>query len=323
MTRGGAQSAPVEPAGSVVVLRALGLGDLCTGLPALRAVRRAFSGHRLLVAAPRWQEPLLRSAAAVDAVADVAGLAPLPAAIADVAVAVNLHGRGPESTERLLATRPSRLIAFEHPTLPATQGSPRWRAHEHDVDRWCRLLDESGVRADASDLLLPAPDVASPVEPGTVIVHPGATSAGRRWPADRFARVVQGVAGRGFDVALTGSAGEVVLCDQVAALAGVPVTMLAGRTSLVELDAAVAVAGAVVCNDTGIAHLASAHETPSVVLFGPTPPSEWGPPDRGPHRALWSGRSGDPHADVVHDGLLQIDVDEVLDALAEVLPARV
>ena len=50
-------------------------------------------------------------------------------------------------------------------------------------------------------------------------------------------------------------------------------------------DAAVVVSG-----DTGIAHLATGYGTPSVLLFGPTPPAWWGPlVDLDRHRVLWHG----------------------------------
>jgi hypothetical protein len=50
-----------------------------------------------------------------------------------------------------------------------------------------------------------------------------------------------------------------------------------------------------------------------VVLFGPTPPSEWGPPSAdGRHRALWTGRRGDPHAEEPHSGLLEIPPAQVV-----------
>jgi uncharacterized protein YjbJ (UPF0337 family) len=71
----------------------------------------------------------------------------------------------------------------------------------------------------------------------------------------------------------------------------------------------------VLCCDTGVAHLATAYRTPSVVLFGPTPPGEWGPPpDRPQHRVLWRGGRGDPHADAPDPGLLAIAVEDVLAA---------
>ena len=63
-------------------------------------------------------------------------------------------------------------------------------------------------------------------------------------------------------------------------------------------------------------HLATALGTPSVVLFGPTDPARWGPPEAGPHRVLWAGRTGDPHGDRPDPGLLTITVDEVARAVA-------
>ena len=85
-----------------------------------------------------------------------------------------------------------------------------------------------------------------------------------------------------------------------------------------ELCGLVSAAGRVVCGDTGIAHLATAFRVPSVVLFGPTPPALWGPPAGDPrHRALWSGKTGDPHGKSVDQGLLEISVADVLEALEE------
>ena len=82
------------------------------------------------------------------------------------------------------------------------------------------------------------------------------------------------------------------------------------------LSALVGAAGRVVCGDTGVAHLATALRTPSVVLFGPTAPAAWGPPPGRPwHRVLWAGGVGDPHAETLDAGLATITVDQVLTAL--------
>jgi ADP-heptose:LPS heptosyltransferase len=74
----------------------------------------------------------------------------------------------------------------------------------------------------------------------------------------------------------------------------------------------------VACGDTGVAHLASALRRPSVVLFGPTSPSRWGPPPLPIHRVIWTGREGDPHADRPDPGLLEIEPEVVLGELATV-----
>jgi ADP-heptose:LPS heptosyltransferase len=115
---------------------------------------------------------------------------------------------------------------------------------------------------------------------------------------------------------ITGSVAEQELARRVVGAAGhAGVRSAAGLLGLDELAALVAAAGLVVCGDTGVAHLATAYGTPSVVLFGPTPPALWGPPAFGPHRVIWRGGCGDPHADRPDPGLLAIGVDEVLTAV--------
>lgn len=303
----------------IVAYRALGLGDFLTGVPALRALRAAFPEHRLVLAAPGTIAPLADLSGAVDEVADVAALAPLPAGLHGADVAVNLHGAGPQSHRVLLAAAPRRLIAFAHPEVPEHAGPPH-DPDEHEVKRWCRLLSAAGIPADPADLELstppwPAPEAAL----GATIVHPGAASPARRWPAERWAAVARVAKER---VVITGTRAERPLAERIAAMAGVPDgAVLAGRTDLRALTAAVASARRVVSGDTGVAHLATALSTPSVTLFGPTPPALWGPPtDRPWHVAMWAGRRGDPHGDRPDPGLLEIDPAAVVDALAT-LPA--
>lgn len=308
-----AARAPAPP--TAAVLRALKLGDLLAAVPALRALRRALPEHRIVLAAPRGLAPLARHTGAVDAVAHTPGLGPLPAVLHGAAVAVNLHGRGPESTARLAATRPRRLLAFDVP------GGPRWREGEHERARWCRLLTAYGIPADPADYALGAPGPAPPSATGATVVHPGASSGARRWPESRWAAIAARERAAGRPVLVTGSASERPLAARVARAAGLPAAaVLAGRTSLLDLLAVVAAAGRVVTGDTGVAHVATATGTPSVVLFGPTPPQQWGPPRDGPHVALWKGVRSDPHARAPAPGLLAIRVDEVAAALDRLPP---
>jgi ADP-heptose:LPS heptosyltransferase len=295
----------------LVAYRALGLGDLLTGIPALRALRDAFPRHRLLLACPAPLAPLAELSGAVDAVLDTAPLAPPD--VDRPELAVNLHGRGPQSHRALLARRPRRLIAF----AAAAEGvaGPAWRPHEHEVARWCRLLGESGIAADPARLDLPLPPWAPPGGlRGVTVVHPGAAGPARRWPPERWGAVAAAERRAGRDVVVTGSAAERGLAAVVADAAGLPErAVLAGRTDLRALAALVAHAGRVLCGDTGVAHLATAFGVPSVVLFGPTPPAEWGPPPGRPqHVVLHRGDRGDPNAAAPDPGLLAITVEDVL-----------
>lgn len=299
----------------LVVLRALKLGDFLTGLPSLRALGRAFPDHHRILVAPAAYSAFLHETG-MDTIDDSFDLAPLDQTLHHPDVAVDLHGRGPESQRLLLALSPHRLISFRHEGVPPTAGNPVWRPDEHEVHRWCRMLSESGVPADPGDLCIDTARLPASPAPGATVIHPGAASGSRRWPPDRFAAVARAETERGRRVVVTGGPDERRLAARVAEMAGLPeASVLAGTTSLTGLAALVARAGRVVCGDTGVAHLATATGTPSVVLFGPVPPSEWGPPPSPAHVALWAGHRGDPHGAEVDPGLLEISVGQVLAAL--------
>jgi ADP-heptose:LPS heptosyltransferase len=289
----------------LVVLRALGLGDFLTAVPALRALAAAFPDHRRILLAPAWLEPLAALLdGAVHRIADVEGRAAAPATLPPQAhgadVAVNLHGRGPQSTALLWGTRPGRLVSFGVP------GGPQWRDGEHEVARWCRLLEASGIPADPRALDLEAPPGAE--RHGATVLHPGAAAPARRWPVDRWAAVARAERAAGRDVVISAGPGEETEALSVAAAAGLPADRVRAGGDLAALARLVAGAGRVACADTGVAHLATALRVPSVVLFGPTPPAEWGPPtDRDRHRVLWAGRRGDPNGPAPDPGLLEIE----------------
>ena len=159
--------------GQVLLLRALGLGDFLTGVPAYRAVRRAFPGYRIVLAAPGELADLVPLTGAIDELLPAAELEPVAWTGAPPDVAIDLHGRGPASHRLLAALGPLRLITFGGRHGGGFPGPP-WRAGEHEVARWCRLCAESGIPADPSDLRLQGvPD--APRSPGRL----AARDAGR------------------------------------------------------------------------------------------------------------------------------------------------
>ena len=319
----------------VLVLRALGLGDALAAVPALRGLRRLLPGRPLLLAASGPPARLLQDCGVVDDVVPTTGLdgAP-PGAGLGPHVAVNLHGRGPLSHRLLLAGGPQELVAYGCPE--AGVDGPVWNSTEHEVRRWCRLVDAAAsargrrpvCRPADLRLELPASDptiTSPPALPGLVpgeryaVVHPGAAAPARRWPARRWARLANQLERSGVPVVLTGGPQERALVRGVASGAGLPPERCtAGELSLPELSALVAGAALLACGDTGVAHLGTALGTPSVIVFGPVPPTRWGPladPDR--HTVIWHGAGlgeGDGNADRCDPVLLRVRVDEVLTA---------
>ncbi|MGN6608324.1 MAG: glycosyltransferase family 9 protein [Jatrophihabitans sp.] len=300
-----------------LVSRPLGLGDLVTGVPALRMLRAALPRHRLVLATARWLWPLAEHARLADALVEGHELTPLVDPPDAPDLAVDLHGNGPESRALLEATHPGRLLAF-------VGGPVQWRPDEHEVDRWCRLVRE-GLPTNT-----PAPPVTHVLGPppataraGATVVHCGAKAASRRWPVDRFAVVARALAADGHDVVITGSPAEAPIAAAVARAAGADALT---SLDLLELAGLVGTARVVVSGDTGVGHLAGAYARPSVVLMGPVPPHRWGPPRHRRHQVLYRGTTdGDPHGASVDPALLRIEADDVLGAVSRALarePAR-
>jgi ADP-heptose:LPS heptosyltransferase len=307
---------------TVVVLRAIGLGDMLTGLPAMALLRRALPGHRIVGAVPGRYAGLLVGAGLLDDVLPTADLGPLDRAPKAPDLAVDLHGNRRPSRDPLRALRPRRLVGFVRPgdDVPADLEASIWDDGEHEVARWCRLLREHLPWAGEAPpvwSVLPAP---SPVLPGATVLHPGAAAGSRRWPVERWAALARALAAEGHRLVVTGTPGEQSLVDAVAGPVGAET---ATRLDVEQLFGLVAAASLVVCGDTGVAHVASAFGTPSVVLFGPVSPARWGPPDRARHQALWPasdpGYRGDPHGSDPDPVLVRIEVGDVLAAVPHAL----
>lgn len=307
-----------DPGGTVLVLRALGLGDLLTGIPALRGLRRALPLAHVVLATRGDLAGLALFSGAVDEVLPTPGLGQLRWDGRSVDLAVNLHGRGPQSIGDLAATRPRSLLSHRHPAYPDAEG-PQWRDDVHEVDRWCALLHTAEISCDPADLGLERP-AGYTYRRDVVVLHPGAAYPSRRWPVDRFAAVAAELSRSGHRIVVTGSAAERDLAHRVAERAGLDEkAVIAGELDVLGMVALVCDCRLVICGDTGVGHIATATGTPSVLLFGPTPPSRWGPRQGARHVTLWAGDVGDPHGDQPHPGLLRITAGQVLQAGAKLL----
>src|SRR5512139_1786055 len=95
----------------------------------------------------------------------------------------------------------------------------------------------------------------------------------KRWPARHFAEVARAHAARGYRVWLVGSARDAAITAEVAALSGVEVADLAGRTSLDEAIDLLSLAARVVSNDSGLMHVAAALDRPLAAVFGSSSPA--------------------------------------------------
>jgi ADP-heptose:LPS heptosyltransferase len=132
-----------------------------------------------------------------------------------------------------------------------------------DAERWTARRDLEALGFDAD---LPA-----------IGLHLGAGKFANRWPVRSFADFARSLTGLSrTQIVLSWGAREEELRARFAECAGIR-TVDVGHPDLPKLAASFAQCAAVVCNDTGIMHLAAASGVPVVAIFGPTNPDEWRP----------------------------------------------
>jgi ADP-heptose:LPS heptosyltransferase len=300
----------------LLALRALKLGDLLVAVPAIHGLRRAFPNHFLTLAVPGWLGPIVDLIPGVDALLPTPGLdALLPVSPGTVDIAVNLHGNGAES-RRIIQNLGARLVIAHR---SAGFDGPPWQDGVLERRRWVRLVNAFGADANEDDVGISVPAVPA-VHSGCIVIHVGAFYGSRQWPVERFAAVARAFSGEGETIVFTGSAADQDRAARTARLAGVG-HVLAGAVGLDEFAAIVAAARLVVTADTGAGHLATAYGTPSVVIFGPAPPEEWGPPPGGRHIVLTDARlrRGETFSETPDPALLAVSSADVISAARELL----
>jgi ADP-heptose:LPS heptosyltransferase len=318
--------------GRIVVLRALQLGDMLCAVPALRALRSGFpEAHITLVGLPWAAELASRPGTPFDDFVPLPGFpgfpeqecAPdaIPAFLLDVQsrqpdLVLQIQGDGSIANvlAALLGGRrtggfylPGRYRPDPELFLPYPESGP-------EIRRLLALPAFLGLagRGEQLEFSLCRKDYEQLARRGCLLrpgsyacLHAGARTAARRWDPEAFARVGDRLAARGLTVVLTGTAAERPLTARVAAQMRLPAVDLAGRTTLGSLAALLKGARLLVSNDTGVAHLATAVDIPSVVLFEPSQIERWAPLDGRRHRVVAPVAAATP--------------DEVMEAVAELV----
>lgn len=200
-----------------------------------------------------------------------------------------------------------------------TRKVSRPAASVHVLDYYMAVLQEAGVKRFLHTCPLSAPPSAEQslteklarfeLHPGRfAVLIPGSAHASKCWPAERFAAVAEKLHEQyGFACAAVGTGKDAPLVGAIQQHCRRPIVDLTGQTSIPELVALFARAGAVVSNDTGPGYIAVETGTPTVILYGNVNPRRVGPYNRpecvaaiDPDRRGEAIRTTDPSHEVRH-----------------------
>ena len=277
----------------IVVVRPGAIGDFVFALPALAALRASYPEATLTLAGRAWQTAFLAGRGVVDeavtlpairgvgapatALENPAEVARALKRLAGADLAIQLYGGGAYSNPFTRRLRARHTVGMQAPGAPPLD---RTLPYVYLQNERLRLLEVAGLAGAApADLDPRLPTLArDEIEAAAclgnddgrpwVVVQPGATDGGRRWPPARFAAVADALAAAGGRIAVNGSATERELVDSVRGAMRHPALDLAAHgLSVSGLAGVLARAALVVSNDTGPLHLAQALGTPTVGIY--------------------------------------------------------
>ncbi len=235
------------------------------------------------------------------------------------AVIARLSGCARRIGEQNPRERPARLLYSER---IATHGA-------HVIEQDLELA--SAVAGDALNAVQPLLPPLLPIDPAAelwcdallddgdgpvALISPGGGWGAKRWPAERYKAVAQGLALRNFRVLVNIGPGELKMAQAICS-SGIAQAVSPSVGELIALTRRIALC---IAGDTGPLHLACALGRPVVGIYGPTDPSRNGP--YGTRcRVLRSPESRRDHSrtEQTEAGLLTIEPADVLSAAEELL----
>lgn len=276
-------------------------------VPAIRALRQIFPAAEITLHIRTWAEGIFRDVDFVDRIITYerteSGLnevieqsRALRAENFDLAVilpssfASALTARFAGIPRRFGFSKEARGLFLTDPIR-----QPEWKRSRHEVYYYLRLIEEIETRVIGTNIVSriePQIDITVSderrrealeflqgrgLEHGKPIVAIGAgatNSRAKRWPVENYATLATRLQNEfGAQLILLGDASEAATSQHIAAAAGGRVLDLVGKTSLADAVAILSVSDLLICNDMGLAHIAPAVGTRTLVIFGPTDPT--------------------------------------------------
>ena len=337
----------------VLVIRLRSIGDTVLTTPSLIALRKFLPAAEIDILLEEWVAPVLDGFPSIDNVLTVGDSAASRFTTAreirrrKYDVVLNLHG-GTTSTFLTFASGAGYRVgyahyqyAFLHNILVGSSVDFWNRSIVHSAEQHLALLGSVGVPVEDKPKtklgVAPAAleSLVMKFAAGTghpfadagpfALMHPAAAFETKQWSVTNFARTAEYLKTKGFVTIAVAAQHESAILDDLQARSKVPVCAFEDLT-LPEITALASQASLFVGNDSGIAHIAAAVGTPSVVVFGSSNRDHWRPWTDAPNEIVFNEfpcqpcpgheckEFGEPRC------ILSVNVESVTAAIDRVIP---
>ena len=293
-----------QVARKILLIRLRSIGDTVLATPSIFALKRFLPHAEIDILVEDWVAPVLSNHPHVNNVIALERSGLMARArvarelrAANYDVVYNLHG-GTTATFLTRATGAPHRVGFktyQYAQLHNHQApSPLllWGQQKtHSVEQQLALLGwtgvpvtdrprtQLGVDPQAAETINQRLTAAELHDRKLALIHPAAAFATKQWATENFARVVEFLAERGFAPVVIVAPHENALLENLLSQTAVPILSF-NDLSLPQVTALASRSQLFVGNDSGIAHIAAAVGTPSVVVFGSSNIAHWRPWNR-------------------------------------------
>ncbi|MGI8670787.1 MAG: glycosyltransferase family 9 protein [Aridibacter sp.] len=159
------------------------------------------------------------------------------------------------------------------------------------------------------------------------LFHPVAAFDTKQWATENFARIAEFLSEKGFQTVAVATKKEREILNKLEKISKVPILTFDDLT-LPEITALASQAKLFVGNDSGIAHIAAAVQTPSVVIFGSSNRDHWRPWTDAPHEIVYEKFHCQPCAGYICKEfgepkcILSVKTESVIEAIEKVLTIK-
>ena len=322
----------------VLVVRLRSIGDTVLATPSLDSLRRFLPGAQIDILLEDWVAPVLENFDAVDNVIsfkkdDLTMRLQTAWRIRQnhYDVVFNLHG-GTTSGFFVRASGAKHRVGFSHYRYTffhnhlLSSSADFWgKEVTHSAEQQLALLGFVGIPvADKPKSRLNInPDFKFQIS-DYALIHPVAAFDTKQWATENFARIAEYLSAKNLQTVAIATKKEREVLEKLKRLSNVPITVFDDLT-LPEITALASRAEIFVGNDSGIAHIAAAVQTPSVVIFGSSNRNHWRPWTDAPNEIVYENLPCQPCAGYFCKEftepkcILNVKTESVIEAIERVL----
>jgi lipopolysaccharide heptosyltransferase II len=342
-----------QNARKILVVRLRSIGDTVLATPALIALRQFLPKAQIDILLEDWVAPILEGFDAVDNILTFpkkSKRARLQVARKirhnNYDVAFDLHG-GTTATFFIRASGARYRIGFSNYRLSffythlLSSASDFWQKDfTHSAEQQLALLGFVGVPVEnpPKSRLNVTKKARNSIEeklnsklrtlnPKIALLHPVAAFETKQWATENFAQVADYLNAKGWQVVAVATPKERKILENLKQCSVAPVLTF-DELTLPEVTALAAKAEIFVGNDSGIAHIAAAVGTPSVVVFGSSNINHWRPWTDAPNEIVYEKFSCQPCAGYFCKEfdkpkcILSIKTESVIEAIEKLLSEK-